>query len=161
MKNKAITTNWSEIMTKFINGNKLKDLAIEYGIPLETIKGRHRKEKWSKQRENYKRKRNENITNKLAVKASNKIVDEIEILDYTVKHLAQKLKDCPPNNAEGIGRAIAEVLKTKGLYTHKTIQKIDHSAQVKVIPIFGDLKLNVQSSDTNKNELLDRPNSTI
>ena len=154
-----MTTNWSEIMTKFVNGNKLKDLAVEYSIPLETIKSRHRKEKWSKQRENYKRKRNENITNKLAVKASNKIVNAIETIDYAISHLAKKLPECSPHSAEGIGNAISNLAKVRGSYTGETSEKIDHSGQVKVTPIFGDLKLNVQSSDTNKNELLDRPNS--
>lgn len=137
--------DWKTIMTEFTQGKKLKDLAGKYNIPFETIKSRHRNEKWSIARSEYKRKLNEKVTNELAKRDSPKILDEIEVIDYTVKHLAKKLPDCEASNAEGIGRAISELLKTRGLYTGETSEKHEHSGQVEVIPLLG--------GDSNKHAL--------
>lgn len=138
-------TDWNKIKAEYAAGAKLKDLAGKYNIPFETIKSRHRNDKWSIARSEYKRKLNEKVTNELVKRESPKILDEIEIIDYAIKHLAKKLPNCLPNNAEGIGRAISELLKTRGLYTGETTKKHEHSGQVEVIPLLG--------GDSNRNAL--------
>ncbi len=67
-------------MLEFTQGKKLKDLAGKYNIPFETIKSRHRKEKWSIARAEYKLKLNEKVTNELIKRNSPKIVAEIRLL---------------------------------------------------------------------------------
>ena len=131
--------DWKTIMTEFTQGETLKDLSEKYKISLETIKSRHRNENWSLARKEYKRRLNEKVTNKLAAKTSNEIVNAIETIDHAVKYLAEKLPGCEANNAEGIGRAISELLKTRGLYTGETTKKHEMSGQVKVIPLLGGI----------------------
>ena len=141
-------TNWQKLKSEFISGKTLSVIAKENNIPFDTVKSRHRAENWSKARNEYKRIINEKLTNKLAENKANDIFDEIENIKVLIKETEKELSNVDAGSKEGLLRSIGELYKILGTYTKKTAQKIDHSGNLQVTPIFGDLKLNVQSNNS-------------
>ena len=115
--------DWQQIKSEFIAGATLKSLAEKYSISFSTLKSRHAREKWSELRKKTEGKLQENITTEIADQQTKPIINVIEVIDKTVKDLADSLPNVEYTSKESIAKAISDLLKTRGLYTGETQQK--------------------------------------
>ena len=137
-------TNWQKIKSEFMSGAKLKDLANKYQISIETLKTRHRRDHWAKDRTKNELKVNEKILEKISEEQAEKTFNEIENIKALIKTAQKALPKVDAMSKEGLLRSINELYKTLGTYTGKTVQKSETNANVTMpIPILGGLSCNV------------------
>ena len=136
-------TNWQKLKSEFMAGAKLKALAEKYQISIETLKTRHRRDKWSEDRTKNALKVNEKILEKISEEQAEKTFNEIENIKALIKTAQKALPKVDAMSKEGLLRSINELYKTLGTYTGKTVQKNEHSAILDVKPILGGLSLNI------------------
>ena len=48
--------NWNEVYTKYLQGSKPKELAVEYGVELKKINAKIKSEKWTQKKNELKKK---------------------------------------------------------------------------------------------------------
>lgn len=166
----------NKIKAEYITGISRADLAEKHGISEKTISSwmesdaKDEKTNWSKLREQHKGKTGAKIVEATSSRQAKQSLDELEFADFglsivakTLKRIDKKLESgeaLEPTELAILSRvvtdgtkSISEMLKTKGLYTGKTEEKVKHSGQVQVIPIFGnDIKANVPSYTSNKED---------
>lgn len=128
-------------LLKFINNISLTQIAEEENISFDTLRTWHNKYHWAKEKRKFKAKTNEKIIEQSSTKQAKKSLDEVEVIDFTVAKLVTKLKDdsLGADSAESVAKAIFDGLKTKGLYTKKTVQKIEHSGQINLLDALKEI----------------------
>ena len=151
----------NKVKAEYIAGSTRESLSEKYKIPVDSIGNWMRKENWSQLRTQSKQRTNTKIIEKVAEAQAKKSLDELEFADFglsisakALKRIDKKLESGQDLDATELAilsrvitdgvKSISEMLKTKGLYTKKTSEQVNHSGLVQVTPIFGDMKLNVK-----------------
>ena len=136
--------NWNKLKAEFISGSTLKELSEKYQISFNTIKKHHRVDHWSDLRTKAALQTDEEIIEKTAKRQAKEAFDEIKNITKLIKEAQEEIKNVDASSKEGLLRSVNELYKTLGTYTKKTSEEIKHTGAVQVIPIFGDMKLNVK-----------------
>ena len=151
----------NKVKAEYIAGATREALAIKYKIPVDSIGNWMRKENWSKLRAQNKHTINTKIIESTINAQVKRATSELEFADFglsisakALKRIDKKLESGQDLDATELAilsrvitdgvKSISEMLKTKGLYTKKTSEQVNHSGLVQVTPIFGDMKLNVK-----------------
>jgi transposase len=129
--------NYEKCLALFASGTNLREIAKIENMPEGTLMTWHHKYNWKKERIKHKEQTNKKMHDKLSNEKAKQAVSEIQIIDHTIAHLVQKLPNANAQSAEGIGRAISDLLKTKGLHTGLTIEQHQHAGTLQVIPLLG------------------------
>ncbi|MBI3590340.1 MAG: hypothetical protein HY094_03040 [Candidatus Melainabacteria bacterium] len=115
--------SWEQVKAEFLAGTSLRLLAEKYSVSFSTLKSRHARENWSKQRKKTEGKMQEEVITKVAKKKVKKAVDAVNVIDETIQQLTNELNNASSLSKESLARAIAELLKVRGTYTGETVQK--------------------------------------
>lgn len=124
--------NWNQIKAEYASGTKLKDLANNYSLSIDTIRSRYRREKWSELRTKTKQQTNNKIIDELSSKEANRKLNAVEVIDHAINELLLVLPEAKLLSKESIARAINELLRTRGLYTGETTTNIKNENQFQV-----------------------------
>ena len=150
----------NKMKAEYIAGSTRDALSVKYHIPEATICGWMNKENWSKARKQHQSKFDTKIIESTVNAQVKRATSELEFADFglsisakALKRIDKKLESGQHLDATELAilsrvitdgvKSISEMLKTKGLYTKKTSEQVNHSGLVQVTPIFGDMKLNV------------------
>ena len=151
----------NKVKAEYIAGSTREALGEKYHLPSNTINTWAKEEDWSSLRAQNKLKINSKIVEQVATRQAKHSLDELEFADFglsisakALKRIDKKLESGQDLDATELAilsrvitdgvKSISEMLKTKGLYTKKTSEQVNHSGLVQVTPIFGDMKLNVK-----------------
>ena len=104
--------DWKEIKTAYITDSSCsyRKLAQKYGVGLNTILNRSKKEGWIKQREQYQDKIVTKTIEKISEKESSRISKYMEITDTLTQKLIQALELVEPSDTYAL-RQITSSLK--------------------------------------------------